>query len=218
MGKEETGTLVNGPHGDTVDILLQNAPQEVLSSYPCLVLSGEVNLSGEEAARFRAYVAQGGTLMLNSAFTGQFPEFEFSGDARNAPETQSIGKGQVIHFGPDYSVQQLDALLREERAKRLPLRIAGEVQHLINVREDALLVTLVNNAGVTKAHRAKPVIDATQARTVTIVWTGEGQVASARELRRNQDLPLDAQGAFTVSIPPGEVVIVELRTPPRFPQ
>ena len=31
MGRNEAGAMVNGPLGDTFDILLQNAPQKVLT-------------------------------------------------------------------------------------------------------------------------------------------------------------------------------------------
>ena len=42
MGRNHAGAMVNGPLGDTFDILLQNAPQRVLNSYPCLILSGDI--------------------------------------------------------------------------------------------------------------------------------------------------------------------------------
>ena len=43
---------VNTPYGDTHDVLLQNASQKVLNSYPCLLLSGDIKLSTAEAKRY----------------------------------------------------------------------------------------------------------------------------------------------------------------------
>ena len=42
QGKQETGCLVNTPYGDGIDVLLQNAPADVLARYPMLLPAGNV--------------------------------------------------------------------------------------------------------------------------------------------------------------------------------
>ena len=210
MGRDEAGTLVNGPLGDTFDILLQNAPQAVLDSYPCLVLSGNIRLSPEESARLRQYVSQGGTLILNSAFLRQFPEYGETLPPA-APKTLSEGKGRVILYGPDYSVAALDGILRGELARHLPVRVSGGVQYLVNITRAGVLVTLINNAGVTKAPKSPPVVDPAQARTARVAWTGGAKMAEARDIKNNRTLAADPDGGITVHLPPGELAVLEMR-------
>lgn len=211
MGRDEAGTLVNGPHGDTFDILLQNAPQAVLDSYPCLVLSGDIHLSPEESARLRQYVSQGGTLILNSAFLGQFPEYGKT-QSPATPKTLSEGKGRVILYGPDYSVAALDGILREELARHLPVRVSGGVQYLVNITGAGVLVTLINNAGVTKAPKSTPAVDPAQARTARVAWTSGAKIEVVRDIKNDRTLAADRDGGISVNLPPGEIAILEIRT------
>ena len=100
MGRKERGAMVNGPFGDTFDVLLQNASAAVLNSYPGLILSGDLRLSVAEVTRFTNYVHQGGTLFLNTAYLREFPEYaklSAAGSRRNL----TAGKGRVIVYGPD---------------------------------------------------------------------------------------------------------------------
>ncbi|MBM3882499.1 MAG: DUF4350 domain-containing protein [Verrucomicrobia bacterium] len=155
MGKNEAGTMVNGPFGDTFDILLQNAPQKVLDSYPCLILSGDIRLSAEEAARYVNYVRQGGTLILNSAFLRDFPRYVKLPKGDNRHELVE-GKGRVILFAPDYQVQQLAPILKEQLAKRLPVQVSPGVQFLVNLGPGSAYVTLINNNGALALTRTDP--------------------------------------------------------------
>ena len=210
MGRNERGTMVNGPYGDTFDVLLQNAPQRVLNSYPCLILSGDVHLSAEEVERFRAYVAQGGVLMLNSAYLPQFPEHA---EAFRPNETTSVasGNGRFILYGPEYSVDGLDGILREEIAARLPVRVEGDVQYLVNLAEHSVFVTLINNAGVTKAYHEEPVIDSGQQRTAAVSWNGGDTVSEIMDIRNGQSLAMDNDGLVRVTLPPGGIAVIAFR-------
>ena len=75
QGHNEVGTMVNSPYGDNFDILLQNAPEELLNTYPCLILSGDIRLSKPGAAKYERYVSRGGTLILNRAYLRYFSCF-----------------------------------------------------------------------------------------------------------------------------------------------
>ncbi|MHA1699650.1 MAG: hypothetical protein ACTSWN_12470, partial [Promethearchaeota archaeon] len=59
--------LVNNKFGDIFDIILQNASQDVLNSYPVIIMSGDITLDPDERRRIINYVLDGGTLIANSA-------------------------------------------------------------------------------------------------------------------------------------------------------
>lgn len=210
MGKDEIGTMVNGPFGDTFDILLQSAPQKVLDSYPCLILSGDIHLSAEEAARYANYVRQGGTLVLNSAFLRDFPYYAKFPKGDNRHQLVD-GKGRVILFAPDYQVQQLVPIIKEQLAKRLPVKVSPGVQYLVNLGSGSAYVTLINNNGVTKAPRERPVIDATKAVAVTVSWQSDAIVKSVKDIKNQRDLDLQRSTDVTVTIPAGELAVLEFR-------
>lgn len=213
MGRNEAGCLVNGPWGDTFDILLQNAPQEVLNSYPCLLLSGDVRLSQAEAQRFRTYVLQGGTLVLNASLLGNFPEYDVGSDSHSRRDW-TLGRGHVRVLGSDPSWEDLDSILLSELSRRLPVRVSPGVEWLVNLRDDVVWVTLINNDGVTKAPREKAVVDASKHRTATVTYTGPGTLSSAEDIRNGRPSPIAPGGKLVVPIPPGDMVILELHIAP----
>lgn len=209
MGTEEKGTLVNGPYGDTFDILLQNAPQQVLNSYPCLILSGDVVLSMAERERFLEYVARGGTLILNSAYLHQFPGY-LPADTPVIRETLSEGRGRVVLYGPDFDVGPLDSILREELARHLPVSVSGDVHYLVNIATDGVLVTLMNHAGITKPFHGPPVIDLAQQNTAKITWTGGGTVRGAHDIKNDCPLEVEANNRLELHLAPGGICIVHM--------
>jgi hypothetical protein len=88
------GLLHNSRHAMMYDVLVPDAPQKredflsALSCYPAAVLSGEYPRSGadELVARMKRYVADGGTLVLNSAHL----ELGFGDDFTGVAATGSL--------------------------------------------------------------------------------------------------------------------------------
>ncbi len=177
----ESTYQVNNAYGDTCDFLLQNASQKVLNSYPCLLLSGSISFSSAEVARYEEYVKQGGTLLMNTAYLKYFPRYQskFSG---KSGQSIADGKGEVIVYGPDYSVTGLDGILREQINKHIPFRFSEDVQYLVNVTESSLIVTVINNDGIEKAHYEYPTVDESAAKELTITYTGDLPIKSVKEL------------------------------------
>lgn len=210
MGKNETGTMVNGPYGDTFDVLLQNASPKVLNSYPCLILSGDLHLSVAEVARYASYVARGGTLILNSAHLPSFPQFKRMRAGAIQHEARH-GKGRVISYGPDFQVTRLTPILQEELAKWLPVKVSPGVQYLVNLKPGIILVTLINNDGVTKAPKSRPVVDATMTRTVAVRYQGTSPLKSVRDIKNNKGYPFQNGADVTITIPPGELAVLEFK-------
>lgn len=201
----EKGTLVNNDYGDFVDVLLQNASQEVLNAYPCVVLSGDVQLTAAEKERYTAYAQQGGILLLNTAYLDQFPEYQGGSGSRYE---KTVGKGKVIVYGGDYQVDALLPILQEIIAQQVPFTFSTSIQRLVNVKDGSLLVTLINNDGVTKTSAAQPVVDSGKAKTVTVSYTGPLTPKSVRDIYNGKTLSLSGKGT-TVTVGPGEVAVLE---------
>lgn len=203
----ERGTLVNNAYGDYVDALLQNASQEVLNAYPCLVLTGDIQLSAAEKARYKAYVEQGGTLVLNTAYLEQFPEYKGTLNAAGRYD-KTVGKGKVIVYGDAYKVDKLAPILKELVAKYVPFTVSAPIQQLVNVKDGSLFVTLINNDGVTKTSQKKAVVDASKAKTLTVTYTGPLTPKAVKDIYNGKALALSGKQT-TVQVGPGEVAVLE---------
>lgn len=208
MGRKETGSMVNGPLGDTFDVLLQNASQRVLNSYPCLILSGDIRLSAEDVVRYTNYVCQGGTLILNTAYLRDFPQYPKPPEGALRHEV-SDGKGRVIVFGRDFQVTSLEPILRDELARRSPVVVSPGIEYLVTLKAGAVFVTLINNEGVTKEPRRKPVIDRSKDRVVSVRFQGETRVRSVRDIMNRRSCTLRNGTEVEITIPAGEVAILE---------
>ncbi len=178
---DESEYQVNTPYGDTHDVLLQNASQKVLNSYPVLLLSGDIVLSKAEITRYKEYVKQGGTLLLNTAFLKFFNEYkaQYNGGSR---QDIADGKGKVIIYGPDYSVTNLPSILKEQLKRFVPFEFSKTVEYLVNVKDGSLIVTLINNNGVTKKPSVAPVIDNSKAVDLTVTYTGNLPIKQVKDL------------------------------------
>lgn len=207
MGRQEEGTLVNGPYGDTCDVLLQNASQEVLNSYPVLILSGDITFSSEEILRYTSYVTQGGTLVLNSAYLNFFPEYkqDFSGQQRYEI---SDGKGKVIIYGNDYSVNELDGIIREQLEIRMPLKVSENIEHIVTVKDGSLYIALLNSDGVRKDFHTPPKVDKTKVKTVEITYTGELKIKRVYNLITKTNIDC-SDNRVKIIIEPGELTVFE---------
>jgi hypothetical protein len=210
MGRKERGTMVNGPFGDSFDVLLQNAPSSVLNSYPCLLLSGDIRLSAAEVERFTHYVQKGGTLILNTAYLRDFPQYAKL-SAGNAQRNLTDGKGRVIWYGPDFRVDQLPPILREQLTRCLPVTVSPGVEFAVNILPEHIWVTLINNEGVTKEPRKPAVIDATQSRTVSVSYQGRARVRSVADIKNQRAYVVQKGREVSVNLSAGEVVILEFR-------
>jgi hypothetical protein len=198
IGKREVGTMVNGPYGDLFDVMLQNAPQEALNSYPVIVLTGSLVPSEQEAARYVEYVRQGGTLLLNTAYLQYFPNEFSKNDA-------------VIVYGGDYEVSGLDTILRAQIKRFIPFVFNTDIQYMLNVKNGSLFVTLINNDGVTKdVDKTPPVIDESKKRDVTVTYTGNLAIKSVEDIYNGEAVSLDGSAA-SIIIPAGGMAVLEFR-------
>ena len=198
---------LNTPYGDTHDVITHTAGQEVLNSYPVLVLMGDIAFTPEEVGRYEAYVEQGGTLVMNTAYLPYFESFraEYKGAAR---QDIPSGEGTVIVYGPDYSVEALDAILKEQIKKHIPFTLSDEVEYLVNVKDGSLILTLINNEGVTKVYNEAPVTDESKAKTLTVTYTGDAAIKQVKELYYGEAVNMSGN-TLTVTVGPGDCKVLE---------
>ena len=74
---DERGFLAATPYGDMTDVLLSDAPEFVLNQYSLVIVSGTVTPDAEVREKLRAFVGQGGHLVITAANARElFPEWK----------------------------------------------------------------------------------------------------------------------------------------------
>ena len=215
--RNEKGYLVASPYGDILDVLLNNAPDAILASYPVLLLAGEVTPDPLLPERLRRYVRQGGTLLL-SEIDAKRPAMaralKLKPDVLSAagPDYVSVGRGRgavvVYREAGPVGGGVLAKLMAQVRDELLPLRVSGLLESLYNRTADGWIVTLVNNEGITKTYNEPPRIDVTP-QMAAIRYTGPGRVRTACLCTPDGNTQLDPAD-IRLAIPPGEVRVVRL--------
>lgn len=184
------GQQITPPFGDVFDVLTHTADPKVLADYPALILAGDMTFTDEDKQKFADYVADGGILLLHEMYAD-----EFSG-----------GKGRVIRYG---TMEELKAILPTLLQDLLPVTVDSDVEYIVNRNENGVVVTLINNNGVIKDWDKTAVFDPAGARTVTVTYTGEGDVTAVSEWVSDTVLPTDKKQ--TVEIAPGDVKVLEFQ-------
>jgi hypothetical protein len=255
--------LVNSPHGDMYDVLLDNADLSVLRQYPIVYIGGSVNMSSALAAQLQEYADRGGTLILNSSAASNFtpafvggsfgsvenitfsnlvwnpsgqslpynstlsvPSFQATtatplllGTSTAGTSTlatiNAVGNGKVIVTTPanlqDNTVVGffIDSLVQPLN----PFMIQGNIEYLINRNSTGWVLTLINNLGITKAPTTPTVVDNTQAQTVLVTYKETGMIIqSVTEMISNTAISVQNNSKFTVTVMPGDVVILNIPT------
>src|SRR5262249_5317572 len=136
--QSEAGRLVASPYGDIADVLLTNAPADVLADYPVLILLGEQTPDLTLAPRLHDYVRHGGTLAVREADAKRFPFLRallpLSDSLPSCGFTRlRLGKGAVLVFGPRQdgqatAEQPLAKILRQMRQELIPITVTGKLQ------------------------------------------------------------------------------------------
>jgi hypothetical protein len=132
-----------------------------------------------------------------------------------------MGKGSVIFsalpdlLGHDERITPFAAhMLAHVFADATPVKVRGDVEYLINRNDKGWVVTLFNNNGVYKPSQGMAQVDRSAYVTATIALPTQ-QLQTASEWIDDKPVEVKNQsgeGVITVSIAPGGVSIVELRT------
>ncbi len=132
-----------------------------------------------------------------------------------------FGKGKVVFaavpdlLGEDERMTPLAAhMLAHVFADAAPVRVNGDVEYLLNKTDSGWVVTLLNNNGVFKPQQGLAQVYRNAYVTATISLRGQ-KIQKAVDWITDQNIEVKTEnGAETVSvsIAPGAVSIIELRT------
>ena len=204
----ETKFLVNSPYGESCDVILQNASQKALDSYPCLIMSGDLSdATSDEVSRYTKYVKQGGILVMNTAYLDLFPEYKAKYDNSGKMEIQDE-KGRVIIYGNDYDISKLGSIVSDLIKELMPFEIEGGVDYMINIKNGSMLVTVMNNKGVYKPAEREGWVDESATTDVKVTYKGDMQIKSVREIYEQEAVSLQDK-SVTTTLTPGAIRIIE---------
>lgn len=130
----------------------------------------------------------------------------------------TVGKGSVIFcavadlLGEDERMTTFAAhMLAHVFADATPVKVSGDVEHLINRTESGWIVTLLNNNGVYKTQQGLAQVDRSAYVTASISLQGQSIAGAVDWIT---DKPVERQAtsnAINVTLAPGGIAVVELR-------
>ncbi len=132
-----------------------------------------------------------------------------------------VGKGTLVFaavpdlLGEDERMTPLAAhLLAHVFTDAAPVKVNGDVEYLLNKTDSGWVVTLLNNNGVFKPQQGLAQVDRSAYVTATISLRGQ-KIQKAVDWITDKDVAVKTENGaaeVSVSIAPGAVLIVELRT------
>jgi hypothetical protein len=129
-----------------------------------------------------------------------------------------VGKGTVVFvatadlLGEDERITPFAAhLLAHIFADATPIKVSGDVEYLVNRNANGLVVTLFNNNGVFKPQQGMAQVDRRAYVNATISFPGQ-RIQEIRDWITDKEVEMKNQNGVTVSIAPGGVSIIELRS------
>ena len=190
------------PYGEMFDVQLTSASAEMLSSYPVLLLAGDIEFDEGLVAKLERSLKKGSTLLLTpahqEALGTQFARLKkHRGVEVLQPWTNpATGRPALI------SDSRLQRLAREA----LPVEVSGDpIQYQINRTPNGWVVELINNAGVAKKPDQPAITD--PGAIARVVLHPRFRCAKAQEWRSNRSYTkLDP---LKLEVGPGQSAFVE---------
>ena len=200
----EASYLVPTPFGESFDVQLTSASEDVLAGYPVLLLAGDIEFDEPTLRKFETAAGRGCRMLLSEAHRAALGD-RFARLAR-FPTTEVLTRSTNVATGRPAAIP--DGRLRELAREFLPVSVAGDpVQYQINRTSRGWVVELVNNRGVAKKPHDPAVTDPAAKARVTLVPAFE--VKSAREWKSGLAL---SGPPWSVEIGPGNTAFVEFET------
>lgn len=197
----EVGTMVNSAFPDMFDFLLQDAPLDLLKTYKVVLLSGTVTLSEAERNALKTYAEQGGTVLVDA---DNFTSFSLGPVGVGSIQKEKHGSGYIV----GYKISALNEIMAEYFHYDVPFTLSTPIEYLVNVKDGAFYVTLINNEGITKRATTLPVIDQSKTKTVTVAYTGKATLNSIKEIWRGRSIHIDHH-SVEIKLKPGEAAVLE---------
>jgi hypothetical protein len=169
------------PYGEMFDVLLSSAPAEVLSSYPVILLAGDIEFDKSFVAALEESLHHGSRVLVSrahrAALGSRFDRMAGKGDVEVLADwiNPVTGRPTVISH----------ARLAELSQELLPIKVTGgAIQYEINRSPHGWTIELINNQGVVK-FRDKPAVMDPRA-VVHVRLEPKMACARATELRANR--------------------------------
>jgi len=187
-------------------VQLASASAEILSSYPVLLLAGDIEFDDELVDKLERALKQGSTVLLGAGHQAALgPRFarlaKYPGAEVVEPWTNpATGRSAAI---PDSRRQRL-------AHEALPVEVSGDpIQYQVNRTTDSWVIELVKNAGVTKEPNQPATLDPTA--IARVVLRPRIRTEAAREWRSNRSY--SQPGEVRLDVGPGQSVFVQFVCP-----
>ena len=181
----EASYLVATPYGEIIDVQLTSASTEMLSSYPVILLAGDITFDGALIAKLEGALKRGSKVLLSPAQQTAMGQELFIRLAKY-PGVEVLEPWTNPATGRPAAVS--NARLQRLTNEALPVIVLGDpIQYQVNRTATGWVVELVNNAGVVKKPNQPQVIDPNA--IARVVLKPKIQCASAREWRSGTTYP-----------------------------
>jgi len=202
----ESSYLRPTPYGEMFDVQLTSASAEMLSSYPVILLAGDIEFNDELVAKLERALAQGSAVLLAPAHEAALG-LGFA-RLRKHPGLEVLQPwvNPATRRPSAISNARLQRLAREA----LPVEVSGDpIQYQVNRTPSSWVIELVNNAGVAKKPDQPAITDPSAIARVAL--HPKTRCASVREWRSNRSY--DGQDQVRLEVGPGQSAFVELIRP-----
>ena len=194
------------PYGEMFDVQLTSASADMLSSYPVILLAGDIEFDDGLVTKLERALKQGSTLLLT-------PAHQEALGARFVRLKKLRGVEVLQPWSnpaPGRPALISDARLQRLAREALPVEVSGDpVQYEINRTPNGWVVELINNAGVSKKPDQPAITD--PGATARVVLRPRVRYASAREWRSNRSYTkLDP---LKLEVGPGQSAFIEFICP-----
>jgi hypothetical protein len=202
----ESSYLRPTPYGEIFDVQLTSASAEMLSSYPILLLAGDIEFDNELITKLEQALKKGSRVLLTPAH-----------QAALGPSFARLKK----YFGIEILQPWINpatyrpTAISNERLKRiirevLPVEVTGDpIQYQINRTAKGWVIELVNNTGVDKKPDQPAITDLNAIARVFL--RPRVRCVSALEWRSNDVYPQPSE--IRLEVGPGQSAFVEFVCP-----
>jgi len=198
----ESGYLRPTPYGEMFDVQLTSASAEMLSSYPIILLAGEIGFEEQLIAKLERALKQGTRLLIapthQTALGLRFARF-------------SKHRGVEILKSWDNPATGRATAISNSRLQRLvieafPIEVSGDpIQYQVNRTPKGWVIELINNQGISKKPDQPATVDSSALANVFL--QPRFQCSSAKEWRTDRTYTKPRQ--LELAVGPGQTVFVE---------
>jgi hypothetical protein len=190
------------PYGESFDVQLTSASVEMLSSYPVLLLAGDIDFDSELIGKLEHVLQHGNTVLFapahRTALGARFDRLAKYPSAKVLESWTNPATGRSTAISNER--------LKELTHTLLPIEASGDpIEYQINRTTRGWVVELINNAGIAKKPDEPATLDA--AALAHVILRPRVQTSAAREWRSNRSFP--QPGEVQLDVGPGQSAFVE---------